>query len=92
MDGFEKCGYGRDRFWMSLEADELRVVTVALGFSSKDFLRQQRFAPECDEAFGIEVFGVDGPESHRHRQTNCKEPKEHKEFELGTARPEELGR
>jgi len=64
VHGCEEGCNGRDRFWVCLEADELRVMAVAFGFSAQDFLRQQRLAPERDESFGVEIFWVHGPESH----------------------------
>ena len=64
MHDFEKGGERRDGFGMGLKADELRVAPIALGFAAQNFLRQQRLAPERDEALGVEIFRVQSPESH----------------------------
>ena len=69
MHGFEECRNGRGWFWVRAKADELRMVAVAFGLAAQDFLRQQCLAPECDQSFGVEIFWVHGPESHRGKLT-----------------------
>ena len=64
VNGFKKGRNGCGRAWMPLKSVELGMMAVALGLAAKDFLRQQCLAPERDEAFGVEVFRMHGPESH----------------------------
>ena len=66
----KKGGDGGERIGLGLEARELRVMTVACSLAAKDFLGKERFAPGGDEAFGIEVAWVDGPEAHGLDQYN----------------------
>ena len=52
--------------WQSLRAKalELRMVAIAPGLSSEDCASKQAFAPERDQAPGVEILGMNGPESH----------------------------
>ena len=81
VHGFEEGGDGCDGFCVRLKTEELRVMAVAFGFAAENFLRQQGLAPESDEAFGVEIFRVQGPESHGRivMKFNRKERKERKE-------------
>jgi len=40
-------------------------MSIPLGRTAQDFLRQQRLAPERDESPGIKIFRVQGPQTHR---------------------------
>lgn len=60
----QKRGHGRLGVRMRAEPLKLRMVPVATGSSRQHLARQQRFAPGGDEAFGIQVFRVERPESH----------------------------
>ena len=60
----EEGGDGVEGFLLRAEAVELGVVAVAAGFSGEDFLGEECFAPGGDESAGVEVAGVEGPESH----------------------------
>lgn len=50
---------------MGSETDQLRMVPVALCVALQDFLGKQRLAPKGDEAFGIEIYWVQGPQPHQ---------------------------
>lgn len=54
----------RPRRRMRLKAKQLRMVPVADRFPAQYRSRQQRLAPQCNEALGIEIAGVKCPESH----------------------------
>jgi len=54
---------GRARVRLFAKALQLRVMRVAAREAGEDGLRQQRLAPERDEAFGVEVLGMEGPEA-----------------------------
>ena len=62
--GGEEGGDGGEGFVLGAKTEEVRVVAVAAGFSGEDFLGQECFAPGGDESAGVEVAGVEGPESH----------------------------
>ena len=49
---------------MRLEPIELRVMAIAFGVALENFLGEQGFTPGGDEALGVEVSGMEGPESH----------------------------
>lgn len=87
VHGFEESGERGDRFCVRLETDELRVVAVTFGFAAQDFLRQQCLTPKRDESFGVEIFRVHSPESHREKSNNNRKErkgrKKYKEPELG---------
>ena len=53
-----KKGAGEFRSATWDEARQLWVLAIALGFAAQDGLRQQRFAPQGDEALRVEVLGV----------------------------------
>ncbi len=56
---------GCKRVRMGPKACELRVVPVAFCFAEQDLLREQRFAPERNQSPGIQIFGMERPESHK---------------------------
>jgi hypothetical protein len=43
---------------------KLRMMAIAFGLPAKDCARQQRLSPQGDKALRIEVFRMEGPESH----------------------------
>jgi len=86
---FEKGCDGCDGFGVRLKADELRVMAIAFGFAAQNFLRQQRLTPKGDEAFGVEIFWVQSPESHRQKLTVT--PKNAKSRESPDNRQDLLG-
>jgi hypothetical protein len=47
-----------------LESQELRMVKISVRSASQYRLRQQRFPPERDETAGIEISGMERPQSH----------------------------
>jgi hypothetical protein len=49
---------------MGFEKGELRVVAVAAGRTLQDLLGEQGLAPGGDEALGVEIAEVKGPEAH----------------------------
>jgi hypothetical protein len=61
---FEEGCYGGDGLCVRLKSDELRMIPVTFGFAAQNFLRQQCLAPERDQPFGIEIFWMQGPQSH----------------------------
>lgn len=44
---------GSERIGLCLKAGKLRMMTVALGSTSKDFLGEQRLSPCGDQSFRI---------------------------------------
>jgi hypothetical protein len=54
----------RQRPRVRTESGELWMMSVTTRATREDFLGEQGFAPRGDQAFGIEVTGMDGPESH----------------------------
>jgi hypothetical protein len=69
MHRLEEGGDGGDGFWVRLKSDELRVMAVTFGFAAKNFLREQGLAPKSDQSFRIEIFRVQGPQTHRQNLT-----------------------
>lgn len=61
VHGFEKGGERGDGIFVRLKPAELRMMSVAFRFSAEDFLGQQRFTPQGDQAFSIEIFWMQGP-------------------------------
>jgi len=55
---------GCGRRLLPTEAAQLGVMTVAAGASFENSESEKSFPPECHEAAGIEVLGVEAPESH----------------------------
>ena len=55
----------RQRPLVRTEPGELWMVSVTTRATGEYFLGEQCFTPCGDEAFGIEVARMDGPESHR---------------------------
>ena len=76
---FEECRDGGDRFCVRLKPYELRMMAVAFGFAAQDFLREQRLPPKRDQSFGIEIFRVQGPKSHRRKLTKYSATERRKE-------------
>lgn len=46
------------------ETIKLRVVPVAFCFAAQDFLREQSFAPEGHDPFGVQILGMKAPQAH----------------------------
>ena len=44
---------------------QLWVLCVAASAIEEDRLRQERFAPQCNQAGGVEMARMDGPETHQ---------------------------
>ena len=63
-DGAKVAGDARLRVGGSLKPLQLRVPSVAARAPEQHRLREERFAPQGDEAGGVEVAGMDGPETH----------------------------
>lgn len=63
-DGTEITGDAGPRIGGRLKTLELRVPGVAAGATKKDRLREKSFAPECNQAGGVEMARVKGPETH----------------------------
>jgi hypothetical protein len=64
MDALEvgtDCGTRRD---LTAKTLELRVISIAASISAQHCSSQQRFSPQCDKAFGIEVPRMQRPEPH----------------------------
>jgi hypothetical protein len=68
--------HGHHRISMRLEPEELRMMAIALRLAAQDFLREQRFAPQRDQSFGIEIFWVQRPQAHREISPNFARPRE----------------
>lgn len=64
IDGFEVEIQGPDRIGCVAEADELGVAGVAFCLSQQDFPGEQAFPPQGDQADGIQIGWVNGPEPH----------------------------
>lgn len=64
MDGFQVGVYGLNGVFRFPEADELGVAGVAFCLSQQDFPGEQAFPPQGDQADGIQVGWVNGPEPH----------------------------
>lgn len=64
VNRFEKRRNGGGGFCVGAKAVELRMMPVAFGLAAQDFLCQQGFAPEGDQAFGVEIFRVQRPQAH----------------------------
>lgn len=65
IDGFEVEIQGPHRIGCLAEADELGMPGVAFCLSLQDFPGEQAFPPQGDQADGVQVGRVNGPESHR---------------------------
>lgn len=55
---------GGDRIGLCLEALELRMLPIAAGLPAQHLAGEQGFAPQRDQADGIEVARVQGPDAH----------------------------
>jgi hypothetical protein len=49
---------------MRAKALELRVMAISLGGASEYCPREQSFSPEGNQTFGVEVPGMERPETH----------------------------
>lgn len=47
------------------EPDELRMTAISLRLSREHLSCQKRFPPESNNAPGVQMFWMEGPESHR---------------------------
>ena len=43
---------------------QLRVLRIATSAAEQHCLRKERLAPQCNQAGGVEVAWMDGPETH----------------------------
>lgn len=50
---------------MISESLQLRMISITFCFPLQDLLCQERFAPQCDETYPIEVLRMYAPQSHR---------------------------
>ena len=46
------------------EANQLRMMKVAPCLAQKNSLREERFPPDSDKAFAVEIAGVNRPDAH----------------------------
>lgn len=53
---------------MIAKSMKLRMMAITSRATRKHLLREERFAPQRDETFRIEVLGMDGPQAHEQRQ------------------------
>lgn len=60
------------------EASELRMIAVAARFSAQHGLREEGFAPACEESRAVEMSGMERPKTHhsdlkrkRYNTQNC---------------------
>src|SRR5581483_10074201 len=60
----KKGGDGGNGAGMGAEARQLRMVAVAAGGALQNFLGEEGLAPGSNEAAGIEIAWVKGPEPH----------------------------
>jgi len=56
------CRYGQ---WMSTKSLQLRMVLIPARLASKYGPCQQGFTPKRDQALGIQIARMKGPEAHR---------------------------
>lgn len=63
-DSSQKSADGCGGIRVLPKADQLRVMAIAAGFPGQHFLSEQSLAPNCHQAFGVKVPGVQSPESH----------------------------
>lgn len=78
-----------DQAACSTEALELRMARVSLGLAGEHGLREKTFTPERNEADGIEILRMNGPETHR-RTLSAEKARERTEYRapiLSPARP-----
>jgi hypothetical protein len=65
VDRMKIPGDGGERLRMLPESSELRVVSIATSVAAQYRLRQQGLAPQRHQALRIEIFGMQGPKTHR---------------------------
>lgn len=70
-DGGKKRGDRGARIRLFLKPEELGVMAVTLGTTGEDFLGEQSFAPGGDEALGVEIAGMEGPEAQDLQKRQC---------------------
>ena len=63
-DGAQIAPDKRERLRMLTEALQLRMSAVAACVAGQDLLRQERFPPQGDEPYSIQVLRVEAPEPH----------------------------
>lgn len=56
----------RRRLGRGAKTLQLRVASVAARATEQHCLREQGFAPQCNEADGVEMTRMDGPDAHEH--------------------------
>jgi hypothetical protein len=64
MDGFQVGVYGLNGVFRFPEADELGMMRIAFCLAQQDFPGEQTFPPQGNQADGVQVGRVEGPESH----------------------------
>jgi len=55
---------------MREKSRELRMVSIASSLTAQHRSCQQRLAPQCNQALGIEVARMDSPETHANLSAN----------------------
>ena len=53
---------------LGAEPGQLRMLPVPPGLVLQNFLREQRFAPQRHQPFGVEIAGMNRPQAHWCRQ------------------------
>ena len=64
MDGFQVGVHRLDRMGRFPESEKLGMMYVAFCLSHQHFPGQQAFPPQGNQADGVQVGRVEGPESH----------------------------
>lgn len=64
MDGFQVGVHRLDRMGCFPESEKLGMMYVAFCLSHEHFPGQQAFPPQGNQADGVQVGRVEGPESH----------------------------
>jgi hypothetical protein len=60
----QKRGDRGEWIGLRLKPNKLRMMAITSGLSGEDFMGQQRLSPNRDQAFGVEVLGMNRPQSH----------------------------
>ena len=63
-DDTKVAGDARQRIGGGSKTLQLRVPCVAARATEKHGLREERFAPQCNQAGGVEMARMDSPETH----------------------------
>lgn len=53
-----------ERHWVRPEALKLWMMPVSLGRALEHGAREEALPPECNQSFGVEVLGMQRPETH----------------------------